>query len=119
MEFVFTPSECKGDDRKFEGTITLKVLSTPEKFRLMSKCEFEIGDDGISKKSMKQLNAIADLIDATKPYYLKVNIKKVDGSKEYNSFEDMEYCEDCSTILIETSSKFLNGFKVGNGSLPT
>lgn len=115
MEFVFIPSKCKGETKTFEGTITLKVLSTPEKFRLMAKCEFEIGEDGVAKKNLKQLNAIADLIEYTKPYFLKIDLKKIDGSKEFKSYDDLQYDDECSDILIEASTQFLNGFKLGNG----
>jgi len=115
MEFEFIPSQCKGDDKQFEGSITLKVLSTSEKFRLISKCEFELDAEGIAKKSMKQLSSIADIIDYTKPYFLKIQLKKVDGSKEYNSYDDLQFNDECSNILIETATQFLNGFKLGNG----
>lgn len=114
-EFVFTPSECKGDNPKFSGSITLKVLSTPEKFRLMSKCEFEVGDDGVVKKNMKQLSAIADMIDATKPYFLKVDLKRLSDNKVYQNYSELEFADECATILIEASTQFLNALKVGNG----
>jgi hypothetical protein len=115
MEYIFTPSQCKGDDKIFEGTVILKVLSTTQKFRLMSKCEFELTEDGLNKKSMKQLNIIADLIDATKPYFLKVEIKNISTGKEYKTFDDLEYNDECSTLLIECATQFMNGFKLGNG----
>lgn len=119
MDFVFVPSECKGDKKKFTGSITLQALSTTQKFRLMSKCDFEMTEDGVAKKSMKQLSALADLIDAVKPYFKAVDIKSIDGKKHYKSVEDLEYNDECATMLIEAATQFLNGFKLGNATLPT
>lgn len=113
MEYIFTPSECLGESKKFEGMIVLKVPSTSEKFRIMSKCQFELSEDGVVKKDMKQLAALADLMDATKALFLKVDLKNLATNKEYKSYADLEYAEECTNILIEASSKFLQGFGLG------
>lgn len=114
MEFVLIPKEASGDDKKFEGNVTLKVLSVPQKMRLMSKINIEIGEDGVAKKDMKQLAAIADIIDEVKPFVIGVNLKNIGSGKEYKSFSDLEYSDECMNILMEIASKFMTGFNLGN-----
>lgn len=114
MNLVFSPSQTKGENPKFMGTVTLKILSVPQKMRLMSKLTLDVSEDGVVKKDAKNLAAIADVIDEIKPYVVEVNLSHIPTGKEYKSFTDLEYADECMNILIEIAAKYLGGSNLGN-----
>jgi hypothetical protein len=100
----YIPSYCKGDDRTFEGKITLRVPSAPERFRyLRLATNLNNSDDG------QNLEAIAVMIEKLEYHIEKVDIKRLSDGKRYTSYDDLTYDTGANQLLIETSSWLLNG----------
>lgn len=124
MFIKFEPSACKdvvkegtGETvpKTFEGYIKLQLISHVERLRIMSKCKFKIDSNGVVKKDEDPLDAIANMIEATQPYFGEINLVRLSDKKKFSSYEEMSFDQDCFGILTEASSQFLNGFKLGNG----
>ena len=73
------------EEQGFKGHVIIDTVSTSKRFRVMK--EFGLTPKNISEDVFSDFGVIADLIDKSKEYYKKVDLKK--GNKSYKSFDDL------------------------------
>lgn len=112
----YVPKSCLGDDKKFEGSLTMRLPTFDQKYELLEISGIKFSDAGEveSSSSKDRLDMIRKLVKHSESFYETVSLIKCSSLEEFKSFEDMQYDDDAHAILIEVGLALLNGFKLGN-----
>lgn len=105
MDVLFTPSVCSGERKTFTGALVLRVPTFDERYQYMEEC-------GVVGETVG-IGAIRKAVKLSAPHYVKVDLKRDEDGKVFSSFEDLAMDSGCDSILIEVSTKILNGFRLG------
>jgi len=114
MIYTHTPKACKGKGAKYEGTVVINMPNYLERLKLMKECNVsfdnEDGETSVKLGSGGLDTAIA-LLEVTPRFIKKVSLKRKDGSRNFNSFEDMldepklyKTCSEVSTLIFRGES---------------
>jgi len=114
MAIKYVPTQCRGENAIFEGSLTIKAPTFNERYTYIEESNFKYDADGEISGGMDQLPAIRKMVGASEKHYAKVEIKNKETSQAYKSFADMSIDSACDPILIEIAMNLLNGFKAGN-----
>lgn len=115
MEIDYIPTQCKGEDKKFEGTVKIKLPSFDQKYLYMEQSGFSVNEKGEFESGIKQIPAIRKMVSFAKDHIVSVSLKKIPSGVQFKAYDEMIYDGDCDSILIEIAMQLMNGFKVGNG----
>ena len=116
MDVVFIPSQCKGKDATFKGSVTLRMPSFDERYQYLEEINLKVNSDGEADLgSMNQIGMIRKMVRFSKDHYSKVELKRVEDGKEFKSFDEMAFDPSCDAILSEVAGQLINGLKMGNG----
>jgi len=112
---TFVPSLCKGENPKMSGEVVLRLPTFNERMRYMKESGFKLSEKGEVEMGAanEKLDFLAKLVEISAGHYVSVSLKNSKG-EEIKSYEDMQYDEECSTVLMEIGGLLLNGFKMGN-----
>lgn len=118
MEFEFVPQAIKEKSSKFDGFLMIRAISYSEKLRLTEKCQFKVNSEGQIDMSTNGLSSVANMIDMSKDYITEVKISSKDGSKNYKSFDELQFGDDeiCGRILTEAAVAVIKGPQVSKNS---
>lgn len=112
----YVPACCKCDDATHEGSVTLRLPTFDEKFDYIEQLQASVKDTGeIEADQMQKLRSIRAMVKLSKAHYVEVSLKNKTTGEEVKSFDDMQYCDDLHSVLMEVAGHLVNGFKVGNG----
>ena len=106
MEHVFTPSLCKpsetNEPAKYAGTVTVRLYDFDKRM--------ELGDlvSGLAKSD--GVKVVREMVAASRPQYVNVNIRRLSDNKLYESFDSLSYDAALGNLLIEVASGLVNGF---------
>jgi len=114
MEIKYVPTACRGEEKVFEGSVTIKAPSFDERYGYIDESGFKFNEDGEISGGMEQIKAIRNLVKSSQSHYVKVEIKHKETGKEFKCFEEMAYDNRCDPILTEVAMNLLNGFSLGN-----
>ena len=114
MQIEYVPTQCKGKDKTFEGSLKIKLPTFDQKYLYMEQSGFSVNEKGEFEAGMKQIPAIRKMVCFAKEHIVGVDLKKIKPSMEIKSFVQMSYDSDCDAILIEVAMQLMNGFKMGN-----
>ena len=115
----FTPECLKAESAILEGSIMLSAPSYMQRCNYIADANFDHGqkDNGIDGL-MKNMKAIAKMVELSKDHYKEVKLKyKADGV-EIKSFEEMIENPDCDPVLQEVALAIMNGLKPSPKSMP-
>lgn len=114
--FEVIPSVCQGESPKWEGKLVLRKFSFDEKFEFIQAMDVEVSKDGSLEayKTSQQLDRVRRMVSLSEKYYVSVDLVNKATGLKVNSFEDMTFEDELHPVLIETASKLIEGFKVGN-----
>lgn len=113
MNVSYVPNQCKGDDKKFEGSLIVSLPSFDQKYQYMEDSGFSVNDKGEFESGVKQIPAIRKMVKYVKDHIITVSLKKLSDGSDITSYDQMIYDSDCDGILIEVAMQLMNGFKVG------
>jgi hypothetical protein len=128
MDLVFVPSACKESKdeagkeipAKFSGSITIKLPTMPESYRIKAKYGRKSVDtfggkteDSIDSR-LVLIELLADIADEIKGNLLKVDLVYLQDNKKIKSADDLYSFEPGFEIIAEIGSKFLSGFAEKN-----
>lgn len=94
-----------------KGEIVLTVPPYTARLRMIKDCNFSIDSKGEVSVGNDTLESIVKMIEATKKYIKSIDIKVKE--EEVKSFDDMEYCAGCETLMIDIASSILNAGSLG------
>lgn len=114
----YVPKDAKGDEKKFEGHVELRMPLFEERLELVEKMGLETDDDGkvkFSEEKKSKISFLVGLLKAARPFYVSVNLKRLSDGAVFESYEDLSSDSDCQGIITEVAGVVMNGLKVGNG----
>ena len=117
MEIEFIPESFKKEDSDYLGSITFKLISTTQKLKLLSKIQIQTKIEG-APNNHEKMEAMLSLIEAIKPYFLKIDIKKKSNGKEIKTFDELDFEEELMGVLIESTNFYIEKLNLGNGKKP-
>lgn len=110
----YVPSACKGESKKIDGYLVLKVPNLDEHLNISELRGARMDSDGnISAEKIPVITVLRQTLKIIKPFFLEVALTKADGSV-VSSFDEMSEDPDCHPIMIEVASKYVSGFQLGN-----
>lgn len=113
MEVVYVPTQAKGEDAVFSGSVTLKAPSFDERFEYLELTGFDAQSDGSVESKMRQLKAIRKSVQLSKAHYIKVDLKHLPSGAEFKSFDEMVMDPVCDTVLMEVGALMVGGIRPG------
>jgi hypothetical protein len=114
--FKFVPSLCKGEDKKLNGYLMLKVPNFSERMDLQDMRSSQSIEDGkIVQEKIPVMQMIRKIVAYLKPFFIEIKLSSLDGSKVIASYDEMTEDENCHGILIEIAGQYATGLPLGNG----
>ena len=113
MNIEFKPKACEGKNKKFDGTVTLRMPTFDEKYSYLEQCQFKTDESGQVQDGYGSISAIRKAVGLAKDHFVKVDLIRVKDGREFKSFDEMSVDNDCHEILIEVAGKILQGFNLG------
>lgn len=114
----FVPEICKGEEKLFEGDITLRAVTFDERCDYMEKVGLDVAEDGKVETLKGKLQMIRRLVSLSKAHYEAVNLVKVSTGETYTSFDDLTVDQEAYPILNEVGTWLINGLSMGKASKP-
>ncbi|MBK7380554.1 MAG: hypothetical protein IPJ03_16485 [Ignavibacteriales bacterium] len=99
MEFKNVKYEINLKDCPVTGAVFLKKPSIQQLFE---------GSEIAKKQEENQLQAVKSLIEWSKQFYIKLELKNIDGSV-YSNFEDLMEDSECLEVLNDVASALVIG----------
>ncbi len=122
MQQVYVPDLCKGEGAIFSGSVTLKLPDYEQTLIYQDYLNVEITlndagevDSEALKKNIagKTMFMIRQMSKHVGSHIEKVELKRLEDGKEFNSVEMMTHSKDCFPILREISMLIMNGLDLG------
>jgi hypothetical protein len=109
----FVPSACVEQTNEagekipanFSGSITLRKPTFDERMQLAEESGLDIDDEGKATVTKNRFAILRKMVAFSKQFYETTDLKRVDGSEEYKSFDDLSQDAECADILIEAANR--------------
>jgi len=108
-EIIYRPM-----NKNLKGEVKIKVPSMRAMYKIMLSKGFEPKpSEGWVSKNGSRVELLIALADLAEEHTTVVDIKRVDGSKSYSKFGDLEWDSDARELVTELSNLFLEGQTLG------
>lgn len=91
------------NEGKFEGKLTLKLLSFDERFELVEKAQ------AAAEKGISNTTFMVGLVREFKPRFVAVDLIRLKDGARFKSYDELQYGTDCHGILIDAATWLLSG----------
>lgn len=108
----YVPKACQGEDAAFTGEVILKMPSFEDRIDLMSASDL----GGKPQEEMTQIELLQQtkaLVQASYPFYVKVDITHKETKKHFASADDLRYSAKTAEILSDVAAHLLNADSLG------
>lgn len=110
-EVKYVPSVTKEKTCKLDGFLLIAVPSYPQRLRYLQESGLDPKiSEGSVDVAMKNLGAMAKIVDAVSEHVKETHLQYKDGSVKIQKWEDVLYNSDCDGIIQELALALLNGF---------
>lgn len=112
FEVKYVP-ECVSDKKStLAGHVLLRIPTIMERLNYMDVAGVEIDEKGTVNLAQGQIKGISKLMELSQAHYVKVDIKRKDGSYEFTSFDELASDGEGCKVLTDVALKILHGFNI-------
>jgi hypothetical protein len=108
----YVPKACRGKEAIFTGEVVIKIPSFEDRIDLMTASEAgQKKQDEMSQ--IELLQQTKKLVQASYPFYVKVDITHKATKKHFASADELRYSAKTSEILSDVAAYLLNADCLG------
>lgn len=109
--FNYVPDVCKGDDAKWQGSVTLRMPTFDEKCEIVESLDFKDNDSSVKSN----IAITRQLVKISEKFYVAVDLSSKDGSASAKSYQDMQEEFQLHGVLVAIGSLVFEKINLGNG----
>ena len=120
MKVMSFKSTSKDENGKliFDGTYKIEMPKFTERLKIVQELQAIQSADVDGKDETNALDVACKMGEMAEKYICGLSLKHVGSGEEFNSFEDLEYCEEVALISAEVFGHLTKGKTLGKTSKP-
>lgn len=112
-DYVYKPEV--NADSEFSGEVKIKIPSYKERLKIIKEMNFSFNSDGSlnTSNSSSQIDIASNFVDIVEKHVEEVKVKLNESDEEFNSIDDLGYCEEGTVLINELANLVISGIRLG------